>query len=358
MLSTSTPNLAQTQTPLASSNGKAQGDAKPNAPSTFTVTHQKVLLQVDFKSKTIHGVAELLLNTTSSFPSEIRLNANQIAIREVTVNEENVSYSCNDPWNLDFEENKNDPQNHPEFRKKYLSALDSSDAGELAIDVAKILATAAGSAVIETANSSAIDSMLVRISYTVQNPKTGIHFDYCDSNTSFAGFPQFYTDNQARSARFWMPCVDKQQERCTWEIEIIVPRAVKDILPDGSLIAGLNYLSEDFPEMMALTSGELVSHYIHPKSSRLKVFKYTMEVPVPAGSVFVTVAPFVVTEILDKDGKLSQKQALSEVPDKDKMDLDNDELMALDQPGKLLAFSLPSCANDIRHCVGFLSQVN
>lgn len=50
------------------------------------------------------------------------------------------------------------------------------------------------------------------------------------------------------AARIWTPCVDNLWERCTWELEFIVPRYIEGGEPRGD--------NDAFPTMV-VASGEL-----------------------------------------------------------------------------------------------------
>jgi transcription initiation factor TFIID subunit 2 len=51
------------------------------------------------------------------------------------------------------------------------------------------------------------------------------------------------------AARIWTPCVDKLWERCTWELEFIVPRYLEGGEPEGD--------DEGVP-VVVVGSGELI----------------------------------------------------------------------------------------------------
>lgn len=52
------------------------------------------------------------------------------------------------------------------------------------------------------------------------------------------------------AARSWVPCIDSLWERCTWELEIIVPRYLEEAPPPDE--------PEDRSPVMVVASGELV----------------------------------------------------------------------------------------------------
>lgn len=54
----------------------------------------------------------------------------------------------------------------------------------------------------------------------------------------------FLSPTSHKSARIWTPCVDSLWERCTWELEITVPRRLSGI--DG------------LPPVTVVSTGELM----------------------------------------------------------------------------------------------------
>ncbi|CCK69188.1 transcription initiation factor TFIID subunit TAF2 KNAG_0C00750 [Huiozyma naganishii CBS 8797] len=69
----------------------------------------------------------------------------------------------------------------------------------------------------------------IKVEYKVRDPQTGVRFD-----TLFEDKPYLwnaYTTNSeiCSTASYWMPCVDSLDEKCAWELEISVPRKIKDI---------------------------------------------------------------------------------------------------------------------------------
>ncbi|RLV96604.1 Transcription initiation factor TFIID subunit 2 [Spathaspora sp. JA1] len=69
----------------------------------------------------------------------------------------------------------------------------------------------------------------IKINYRLQNPKNGINF-ITNSNIDRRNW-HAYTVNSTYgiSTSSWVPCIDNLWERCTWSLEINIPRTVKDI---------------------------------------------------------------------------------------------------------------------------------
>lgn len=69
----------------------------------------------------------------------------------------------------------------------------------------------------------------IRIDYECVNPKNGVNF-ICNPKKD-KKFWHAYTINSSYniSTSSWVPCIDNMWERCTWSLEINVPRTTKDI---------------------------------------------------------------------------------------------------------------------------------
>ncbi|KAL3229945.1 Transcription initiation factor TFIID subunit 2 [Nakaseomyces bracarensis] len=75
----------------------------------------------------------------------------------------------------------------------------------------------------------------IKIDYVLSNPVSGIVFD-----TMATDEPQLwncFTTNSELGcgASNWVPCIDTLDEKCTWELEISVPKTVRDLLNSKAL---------------------------------------------------------------------------------------------------------------------------
>ena len=79
------------------------------------------------------------------------------------------------------------------------------------------------------ASTPAFVPVIVRIEFTLGNIRDGFHFVGCDPEDQ--RFPHAYTTHSplpgSSSAIF--PCIDDVHEKCTWDLEITVPRTIGDI---------------------------------------------------------------------------------------------------------------------------------
>ena len=129
-----------------------------------------------------------------------------------------------------------------------------------------------------------------------------------------------------------MPCVDTLWDRCTWEIELIVPRSIKVAADDG--LEDIQVV-EELP-ILAIASGELVEQVSHPHNSSQVIFHYAQSAPTSAHHIGFAVGPF---HILD----------LSPPPV-------DDAPVVEDGQAKLHAFCLPGFEAELAHSVSFIRQ--
>jgi hypothetical protein len=142
------------------------------------------------------------------------------------------------------------------FRPLLKAAGENSDEGELLVEFPEELiqemGRLAGAAVAANANAKAAAAasagasaaqplppptpqlpppltIVIQIDYTLKDPKGGMHFVTTDKDAYPNRSPHVFTHNQTNAVRLWMPCVDSYGSRCTWGLEITVPRDMRVI---------------------------------------------------------------------------------------------------------------------------------
>ncbi|KAF8469681.1 hypothetical protein BDZ91DRAFT_808721 [Kalaharituber pfeilii] len=158
------------------------------------------------------------------------------------------------------------------------------------------------------ASQSAYTPLLVRIEFVVENIRDGFHFVGCDPDD--LRFPHAYTTHSPLpgSACALFPCIDDVHERCTWEIEITIPRTLGDIRraarsdndsgvnsPNGT--ANADQELDDIDEfsdldMVLVCSGDLVDEAISSSDSSKKTLTFLQQNTIPAHHVSFAVGPF------------------------------------------------------------------
>ncbi|KAJ3174070.1 hypothetical protein HDU88_000037 [Geranomyces variabilis] len=236
-------------------------------------------------------------------------------VRRVTVNGIEAKYGYDDPLTPIVPPSaRKTAQHHNEYRQQYIYALQEADEGELVIDLPaelraeELLANPAIPVQVapsqiadqdpSTPPTTPLRSIVIRVDYSLRDPKAGIHFVLPESVQTLERYPQLYTHNQASSARLWMPCFDRQQEQCTWSIDIIVPSKLGDVLP-SLYEPGVVYetdpdsgIQEGNRDMIVVCSGQLDEEFVHPTEATKKICRFSVTKPASACSILLAVGPF------------------------------------------------------------------
>ncbi|KAJ3192559.1 hypothetical protein HK101_006326 [Irineochytrium annulatum] len=165
-------------------------------------------------------------------------------------------------------------------------------------------------------------------------------------------YPHLYTDNQGFCARFWMPCVDKPQERCTWDIEVVVPRFAEDILEARARASADDpgRFSQEGLETMVVSSGDLVEHVLLPDNPSMKLYRYSLDVPTAASNIHIAVGPFELYEVAQ--GPLPDPQPVRDTDPADDDDIEDEDIDAdvevVPIVSKCLVFHLPGLREGVK----------
>ncbi|KIY52676.1 hypothetical protein FISHEDRAFT_63651 [Fistulina hepatica ATCC 64428] len=228
-----------------------------------TMDGRKVVLELDF-SGALWGYTELQVVPTNDDLRTVHLHSRQCKIHDVTVNGEPVDYVHHDllaSISLPAPD-ETDCHRHPELKRRLYSALQECEEGELSI-------TTRGG--------------LVRIDYSLHDPVDGIQFVIPTDEHPYR-VPHIYTTpSSPDAARCWVPCIDSQTSKCTWEFEFVVPSTL-----------------EDTP-VVVVASGEFVEHVVHPYNSSKLLFMFALTVPTSPQHVGFAAGPFHVLSLPDPD---------------------------------------------------------
>ena len=248
----------------------------------FSISHQKVELDVDLPTRSLKGRTEIIVNPHSKDLRVIRLNCRQCALTRVSVNNKPCAGAVYEdpysratlPWKAGVHQYhmlqqrvegqlKDPPEQElsihlPKSLKideldpfseeaqgivlsKTLggSKRDSRDGSLTAIDLAQSARTGAE----QTARFTPIT---LSIEYVVKKIRDGMHFVGWEDGD--LRYPHAYSTNSLSpgAACCLFPCTDDLTSRCTWEISIKCQRTVGDALrsapiPNGQLhVNGVN----------------------------------------------------------------------------------------------------------------------
>lgn len=152
------------------------------------------------------------------------------------------------------------------------------------------------------------------------------------------------------ATRAWLPCIDTISDRCTWDMEFIVPRKdERKMIPE--------YDGEGaFDEVDGITvvcSGEILEQIIHPTNNSKKIVHYRLSEPTPAPFIGFAIGPF-------KMIKLSPSQLQEEVMNA--ADLDENQQQSLiaeiNMMSNIYAFALPGSEEELSISCSFLMHVS
>ncbi|WRT69673.1 uncharacterized protein IL334_006663 [Kwoniella shivajii] len=265
----------------------------------FTVTHQRNVLDIDF-SGIITASAFLTIQPTNPALRSIYLHSSPLLeINNVTLSSPTpvepflptpASFTLSNPFQpLPIREPPIDIRSHPEIKRKIWSAMGERDEGELAISVSggwvRLIHTPIPGTEDQTQVSFApiqvqIDYQLVLGGDVVE----GIVFRRPGDGGDEYQIPHmFLSPTTYDAARIWTPCVDNLWERCTWELEFIVPR----YLEGGEPVPG-----EDACPVMVVSSGELMEQVTHPHDPNKVIFYYLQTNPTSVQHISFAAGPF------------------------------------------------------------------
>ncbi|KAI9057062.1 hypothetical protein FKP32DRAFT_1598551 [Trametes sanguinea] len=276
----------------------------------FTISHQKVVLEIDFSGH-IWGYTTITLNPTSKDLKTVHLHARQCVVHGVTVGSFPADFVHHDPFAHLSVTNPQDVHNHPELKRRVYSALAEGDEGELSISIPREVAVtpsgnrAQAGIVSEAATPepqtpghltqaahpvTEYKQIEITITYSLRNPADGVQF-VLPSDAYPTRVPHVYTTpSSPDAARCWVPCIDNLWEKCAWDFEFVVPRSLEQHDPASD--------DEDEPEegdeypTVVICSGELVEQVAHPYNSSKTIFLFSQPVATSVQHIAWAAGPF------------------------------------------------------------------
>lgn len=229
----------------------------PVPSSGFSVSHQKVELDIDLLARRLKGRTEITINPHSKELRTVKLNCRQCDVKRVTANGRpcpNVVYEepyskVTLPWEAGVHQ-------HHMLRKKIESQLKSPPEEELIINLPKsvkiddlspssteatALAGARSSVGLKDESLGELQSartavepdrrctpVIIGIEYAISHIRDGMQFVGWEEDD--LRYPHAYSKSLLvpGSACCIFPCVDDLSVRCTWEISIKCPKTVGD----------------------------------------------------------------------------------------------------------------------------------
>lgn len=232
----------------------------------FKVAHQRVSIDIDFSKHCIFGTTELIIIPLTPKLEYIVLDCKDMRIKDIILENRRLdNFVHDDPYkrlsenflsvsNEDILHRDNSVEQSHLLRKKFAEFNhnpEGSSKSQLLVRVppsVKILSHDSASLsnyLGSGASASNITPSLkntpstfpgdtvytpltLKVDFEVDHPNSGVIFDTVSSEPHLWNA---YTSNSElnSSVSHWLPCVDSLDEKCTWEIEISVPKKVKDI---------------------------------------------------------------------------------------------------------------------------------
>ncbi|KAI9315007.1 hypothetical protein BX666DRAFT_1965766 [Dichotomocladium elegans] len=345
----------------------------------FIINHERFVLEINPDQRSLDGTAELTIQPLTNTLNSIRLNCRHCHIQRALVDETPIEFVYKDPIEEISLGNDADIKHHQTYKSKYLTAIRECDEGEVTINLPegciKPLSTneatllhPVGSISTPQADSpdpnaithvptndkaDAIEPAItycpitIRIHYSLQNPRAGVVFVEPDINVAPYRFRHVYTVNQPLpgATRTWLPCIDKISERCTWDMEFIVPRRMGNNFTQES--SEEHY--DDSEETVVVCSGEVVEQVLHPTDPTKKIVRYSLPIPTAAPYIGFAVGPF---EMIKLTPSQLQEELLTNA------DLDENQQQCLiaeiNMMGNIYAFALPGHKDDLNVTCSFL----
>lgn len=267
-----TPHQINSSTPRTQKRSRHGGRLS----QLLRVSHQQVKLDVDIERKSVSGVTDIAIVPASNSLRTIKLDCREMKISSITVNKRKVNYIHDDLLYINSPEefeNKVSTSSidlfdlysseltihqHHLIRQKlnYLFGDVNFDPREPSTEVQngnteelKILLpenfkfeqtdryntpevhhdSGTPMHLRKSTFSSDYSPIMVRIKYTLKNPQNGLKFvsgDHLDVKKWHV-----YTTNSEFniSTSSWVPCVDNLWDKCTWTIELDIPRSTREL---------------------------------------------------------------------------------------------------------------------------------
>lgn len=235
----------------------------PHAPDLgFSISHQKVELDINLLPRSLRGRTEITVNPHSKDLRSVRLNFRQGEIRSLTVNGKPCAgLKYEDPYNRTTLPFRAGVHNFFMLQEKLTGPLNNPPEKELTVKLGKnvkideldpfseeaqsiLLSKTFGSNKRELGDSSAIDltqgsrtgieqtarftPITLIIEYEIKRVRDGMHFVGWEEED--LQYPHAYSTNSLTpgSACCLFPCLDELTSRCTWEISIKCSKTIGD----------------------------------------------------------------------------------------------------------------------------------
>ncbi|KAI9806920.1 MAG: hypothetical protein M1833_002578 [Piccolia ochrophora] len=333
----------------------------------YSISHQKVELEIDFASKSLQGKTEITIHPHSRDLKIIKLNCRQCTLKRLNIDGKAPTVKYQEPYARFKIHSQASVHQYHQLRQKLSPQLKEPPEEEVILTLPKSLSireldpfsAEAQSALIakvgglsrrETSDTTITVStpfpkaadeqgakfkpITVFVEFSVGNIRDGLQFVGCDD-----GDPRYthaYTKNSMfpGSACCLFPCLDDASSRCTWEISIKCPRTLGDVARalhevstssrvngadghHGSMVEqdgingdGVSQLSQEDSalDMSVVCSGDLTDEIVDPSEPSKKTVSFFCTTAVAPQHIGFAVGPFEHVDLSEfREGDVDEK---------------------------------------------------
>ncbi|KAL5336739.1 hypothetical protein BJX70DRAFT_268200 [Aspergillus crustosus] len=319
--------------------GLVDTPAGPSWPGLgYTVSHQKVELEVDFANRSLKGKTEIIIHPHYRDLRVIGLNFRQGELKRLSVSGKVPTVKYTDPYeSLQLY----GPHYHQRLSSKIAGILKFPPEPELVMTLPKsvrieeldpfsleaqdqmtLRATGMTDDAEGPLSSKAADTSLPRftaltvyIEFVVDNIRDGMQFVGVESGDR--RYPHAYTTNSLDYGTGCplFPCVDDPSSRCTWEVSIKCPSTLGNIFErksrdQSNAATGGRTKStsnqnrfiapdDETLDLSVVCSGDLTDDIIDPRDSSKKTVSFASYSPLSARQIGFAVGPFEYINLAD-----------------------------------------------------------
>ncbi|PRT56465.1 Transcription initiation factor TFIID subunit 2 [Wickerhamiella sorbophila] len=292
----------------------------------FRVAHQKVSVDVDLFRQRLIGHTELTIVPTTRELHQVRLDARQLVVQNVLINGKHATFAHNDLVASNPERlNSWIPEQHRMFYEHRKQLFQATVPGELLIDVPEDVSildqdTSSTYIVSHASDEQNYQPLTVRVAFEVSGSNSGFNFVGGQNSSLPRSKWHAYTTSAllGASTSCWLPCVDGLWELSTWEIEVSVPKTLKDVdrrglMTDNTKDEDNEEDEEGEHEILAVCNNNSPSQVVDPTASHKKIVSFELFNPVSAHHLGFAVGPFVQTPMTQSTDDLDES-GTSSVP--------------------------------------------
>jgi len=265
--------------------GLVETPGPPSPGLGFSVSHQKVELEIDILKRSLKGKTEITINPHSKDIKSVRLNCRQCVFTRLNINGKGPTSRNDDPYKRSKLNSRAGVHQHHLLRQKLEPQFKQPPEEELVMNLPKSVrieeldlfsaeaqnllhSRVDGTSKAELGDSDTMDvaqipktaveqtarftPFTIYAEWSIENIRDGMHFVGWEDADS--RYPHAYSSNSSSpgAACCLFPCVDDISSRCTWEISIKCHRTLGDALKgkrDGPEDNKANGVSEHDPSV-------------------------------------------------------------------------------------------------------------